>query len=121
MAQERDPMLYGPELHLWNHAGQVRTALRLALWEFFHAPTFEAGLLDVVNRGGDADVNAAITGALLGALYGVGAIPERWSTPVLELPGGLWASGPLWENYHPSLLMPLAEREPGTPVPPKPE
>jgi ADP-ribosyl-[dinitrogen reductase] hydrolase len=121
MAQERDPMLYGPELHLWAHAGQVRTALRLAFWEFFHAPSFEAGILDVVNRGGDADMNGAIAGALLGALHGANAIPEKFSQPVLEVPGGLWASGPLWKTYHPSFLMPLAEREPGTPVPPKPE
>lgn len=121
MAQERDPMLYGPELHLWSHAGQVRPAVRLAFWELFHAPTFEAGLLDVVNRGGDTDGNGAITGALLGALHGADAIPERWSQPVLEVPGGLWATGPIWKTYHPSLLMPLAAREPGTPVPPKPE
>jgi ADP-ribosylglycohydrolase len=121
LAQERDPMLYGPELHLFHHAGQVRTALRLAFWEFFHAPTWEAGVLDVVNRGGDADINGAITGALLGARDGAAAIPERLSQPVLEVPGGLWASGPEWKTYHPSFLMPLAEREPGTPVPPKPD
>lgn len=121
LAQERDPMLYGPELHLWHHAGQVRPALRLAFWELFHAPSFEAGLLDVVNRGGDADVNGAIAGALLGALHGAAAIPERWSQPVLEQPGGLWAQGPIWKTYHPSLLLPLAGREPGTPVPAPPQ
>lgn len=119
-AQDDDPMLYGPELHLWHHAGHVRPTLRLALWEFFHAPTFEAGLLDVVNRGGDTDVSGAVTGALLGARDGAAAIPERWAGPVLEVPGGLWAQGPIWKTYHPSLLMPLAEREPGTPVPPPP-
>lgn len=38
----------------------------------------EATLVDIVNRGGDADTNAAIAGGLLGARHGVRAIPLRW-------------------------------------------
>ena len=80
-----DPRLYGPELFLnrADGAGFVRVALRLAFWELFHAKTFEAGLIDVVNRGGDADTNGAIAGALLGAFHGESAIPARWREPVL--------------------------------------
>jgi ADP-ribosylglycohydrolase len=80
-----DPGLYGPELFLnrADGAGFVRVALRLAFWELFHAKTFEAGLIDVVNRGGDADTNGAIAGALLGAFHGEAAIPARWREPVL--------------------------------------
>jgi ADP-ribosylglycohydrolase len=80
-----DPGLYGPELFLnrADGAGFVRVALRLAFWELFHAKTFEAGLIDVVNRGGDADTNGAIAGALLGAFHGESAIPARWREPVL--------------------------------------
>jgi len=33
----------------------VRVAFRLAFWELLHAPSVEAALIDVVNRGGDAD------------------------------------------------------------------
>jgi hypothetical protein len=33
-------------------------------------------------------------GAMLGA---AAAIPERWATPVLEVPGGLSALGPFWK------------------------
>jgi len=40
--------------------------------------------VDTVMRGGDTDTNAAITGALLGAVYGLSAIPERWVRTVLE-------------------------------------
>jgi ADP-ribosyl-[dinitrogen reductase] hydrolase len=39
---------------------------------------FEDGLRYVVGLGGDTDTNAAVSGALLGALHGVGAIPRGW-------------------------------------------
>jgi ADP-ribosyl-[dinitrogen reductase] hydrolase len=35
-------------------------------------------------RGGDTDTNCAICGALLGAVYGLNAIPERWVNCVLN-------------------------------------
>jgi ADP-ribosyl-[dinitrogen reductase] hydrolase len=105
-ARKDDPLLYGPELHMHAHEGFVRVAFRLAYWELFHAPSFEAALIDVVNRGGDADTNGAICGALLGATYGEHAIPERWRTPVLEALG-VPGRGPLWDLYHPRHLLPL--------------
>ena len=37
-----------------------------------------SGLIDVVNRGGDADTTGAILGMILGALYGPNALPARW-------------------------------------------
>lgn len=107
MAQKDDPELYGPELHMHQHQGYVRVAFRLAFWELFHAPSFEAGLIDVVNRGGDSDTNGAIAGALLGAFYGEGAIPERWKKPVLEALSN--RPGPLYELYHPRNLLTLLE------------
>jgi ADP-ribosylglycohydrolase len=79
-----DPGVYTPELHMHTHQGFVRVALRLAFWQLFHSPSFEAGLIDVVNRGGDADTNGAITGALLGAYFGERAIPSRWAKPMLS-------------------------------------
>ncbi len=104
LAAADDPHLYGPELHLHSHAGFVRVAFRLAYWELLHAPTFEAALIDVANRGGDADTNAAITGALFGAFAGEEALPAPWKETVL---GALsWkASGPLWTLYHPRSLL----------------
>jgi ADP-ribosyl-[dinitrogen reductase] hydrolase len=36
-----------------------------------------------VSRGGDTDTNACIAGALLGAVHGEQAIPERWRRTVL--------------------------------------
>jgi len=35
-------------------------------------------------RGGDTDTNAAIAGALLGAVYGLDAIPAQWKDKVLS-------------------------------------
>src|SRR5262249_3445614 len=78
LARDSDPLLYGPELHMWFHDKYVRTALRLGLWELFHAPDFEQAMIDVVNRGGDSDTNAAIAGAMYGAWVGEGGIPQRW-------------------------------------------
>ncbi|MHC5538796.1 ADP-ribosylglycohydrolase family protein, partial [Singulisphaera rosea] len=40
--------------------------------------SFEDGLIEMVNLGGDADSTGAILGALMGAHYGVQPIPERW-------------------------------------------
>ena len=39
---------------------------------------FEDGLRHVVGLGGDTDTNAAVAGALLGALHGRSAIPQVW-------------------------------------------
>jgi ADP-ribosylglycohydrolase len=39
---------------------------------------FEEGLRHVVGLGGDTDTNAAVAGALLGALHGVASIPDAW-------------------------------------------
>lgn len=39
---------------------------------------FDRGLLDVVALGGDADTNAAVAGALLGAMHGTQALPAAW-------------------------------------------
>jgi ADP-ribosylglycohydrolase len=40
-------------------------------------------LVATVGRGGDTDTNAAVAGALLGALHGRGAFPPRWIYRVL--------------------------------------
>ncbi len=105
-AQQENPMLYGPDLHLHRQHGHVRIAFRLAFWELLHAPNLEAALVDVVNRGADADAHAAITGALMGAFYGEGAIPAEWKRLVLESMATV--RGPLWNLYHPRHLLPLA-------------
>jgi len=107
LALEPDPGLYRGPVHLLETPGFVRVALRLAFWELYQAQSFEAALVDVVNRGGDADTNAAVTGALLGAFWGEQAIPRRWRDPVLTALGG--QQGPFADTYHPRRLLPLAD------------
>ncbi len=64
--------------------GWVQIAFGNALWQLLHAPSLEAALVDTVRRGGDTDTNAAICGALLGAVHGLGAVPRRWRRVVLS-------------------------------------
>lgn len=45
---------------------------------------FEALLTDLVMHGGDADTNAAVAGALLGAWFGHAALPSRWRDGMAE-------------------------------------
>ncbi len=66
------------------HAGHVLVALQNAWYQALHAPSFEAGIVATVMGGGDTDTNAAIAGALLGALHGGGAIPAQWRDAVLS-------------------------------------
>lgn len=73
-----------PPANYVRQQGWVLIAWRNALWQLLHAPTLEAGVVDTVMRGGDTDTNAAICGALLGAVYGVDAIPRQWSRCVLN-------------------------------------
>ncbi len=103
-AESPDPNLYTPDLHLLDHQGFVRVAFRLAFWHLSHAPSFEAALIDTANRGGDADTNAAIVGALLGAAHGETAIPERWKTSVLHALQDQ-PSSPFAGRYHPRQLL----------------
>jgi ADP-ribosylglycohydrolase len=103
-ARAIDPALYSESLHLHDMEGFVRVAFRLAFWELVHAPGFEEALVDVVNRGGDADTNAAVAGALWGARCGASAIPQRWRdatlNALLDGPAGPWR-----DEYHPRRLL----------------
>jgi ADP-ribosyl-[dinitrogen reductase] hydrolase len=63
--------------------GFVLTALRVAFWAALSADTFEQAIVSAANLGGDADTNAAVTGALAGARFGATQIPQRWLEPLL--------------------------------------
>ena len=47
---------------------------------------FESGLREVVSLGGDTDTNAAVAGALLGALHGTQALPGGWLDLLADRP-----------------------------------
>ncbi len=106
---ERDtPGVYGGALDLQRTPGFVRVALRLALWHLAHATAWRDALVDVASRGGDADTNGAIVGALLGARFGETAIPEAWRLRVLaakQRGSDAWG-----DAHHPRHLLALVAR-----------
>lgn len=40
-------------------------------------------ILKIVLSGGDADTNAAVAGAILGAKFGIDQVPEEWKSGLL--------------------------------------
>jgi ADP-ribosyl-[dinitrogen reductase] hydrolase len=64
--------------HLPN--GTVWTCLAQAVWAVRTTSTFEDAVVAAIEVGGDTDTVAAVTGGLAGAVYGIQAIPSRWTT-----------------------------------------
>jgi ADP-ribosylglycohydrolase len=66
------------ELDNEHSAGYTLKTLSAGIWSLAHADSFEQGITSVILQGGDADTNAAVAGALLGAKFGLSAIPKHW-------------------------------------------
>jgi ADP-ribosylglycohydrolase len=96
-----------------HHQGWVLIAFQNAMYQLLHAKTLEGGVVDTVMRGGDTDTNAAICGALLGAVYGCDAIPQQWFQRILTcrpMAGQPDVQRPRPECFWPADAMILAER-----------
>lgn len=61
-----------------NPSGWIVETMQVVLQALLDTGDFESCLIEVTNRGGDADTTGAIAGMLAGALYGLDAIPARW-------------------------------------------
>jgi len=61
-----------------NPSGFIVETMQAVFQSFFATASFEECLIDVVNRGGDADTTGAILGIVAGALWGLSAIPAHW-------------------------------------------
>jgi ADP-ribosyl-[dinitrogen reductase] hydrolase len=61
-----------------EHSGYVVHTLQAGLSHGLSATTAEEGIVAAVNTGGDTDTLGAVTGAIVGARFGVEAVPERW-------------------------------------------
>jgi ADP-ribosyl-[dinitrogen reductase] hydrolase len=93
--------------------GWVLVAFQNALWQLLHAGNVEAGLVNTVMRGGDTDTNGAICGALLGAVYGIESMPERWVRVIENCrprSGDTGVHQPRPERYWPVDAMELASK-----------
>lgn len=62
-----------------NPSGYIVETLQAVFQVLFESDTFEGALIDVINRGGDADTTGAIAGMITGALYSQSSIPARWT------------------------------------------
>ena len=74
----RHPVFSYGKKRVENPSGYVVDTMQAVFQSFYGTNSFEECLLDVVNRGGDADTTGAIAGMLAGARYGSEAIPARW-------------------------------------------
>ena len=100
----------------WLHPDQGIPAhaliiLQAGLWAAETSLGLEDALIAVVSAGGDTDTNGALAGAVLGARYGVSAIPARWldafdesgNRPRSRLPNTQW-------DVRPKLLEATSDR-----------
>ncbi|MFD8691162.1 ADP-ribosylglycohydrolase family protein [Streptomyces sp. NPDC059651] len=89
--RERWAAVLAPDWHpdrATEFNGAVWPCLGTALWALRTTPSYEDALASAIDVGGDTDTVAAVTGALAGAVYGIGAIPPRWTGPLhVPLPG----------------------------------
>jgi ADP-ribosyl-[dinitrogen reductase] hydrolase len=75
---ERNPRFEYRKKTIQNPSGFIIETLQAVFQSFFNTDSFESCLIDIVNRGGDADTTGAIAGMIAGAFYGKNAIPIRW-------------------------------------------
>jgi len=97
-----------------NPTGYIVDTLIAVLQAFIDTDNFKACLVDVVNRGGDADTTGAIAGMIAGAYYGLHEIPREWlgaldgrirdacrdqALALMEMPG------PVTDEFHESTAL----------------
>lgn len=61
--------------------GAVWPCLGSAVWALRTTTSYETAVRAAIDLGGDTDTVAAVTGGLAGAVYGLTAVPERWTAP----------------------------------------
>lgn len=105
--------LTGTADHYGEHMGWVLLALALSVQALASGETPEDALVAVIGFGGDTDTNAAIAGALLGAVHGASAWPSRWVDTVLECKpeeGKPGVQNPLGREFWATDLLAQADR-----------
>jgi ADP-ribosyl-[dinitrogen reductase] hydrolase len=102
-----------PPADFQTHQGWVLVALHNAFFQLLHAPNVAEAVVATVRAGGDTDTNAAICGALVGAVYGRPGIPDQWQRMVLScrpMPGQPGVAQPRPALFWPTDALILAER-----------
>ncbi|MEV7441725.1 ADP-ribosylglycohydrolase family protein [Streptomyces sp. NPDC091204] len=83
--RERYGRVLAPDWHpglATEFNGAVWPCLGSAVWALRTTSGFADAVRAAVDLGGDTDTVAAVTGALAGARYGEGAVPESWTAPL---------------------------------------
>jgi ADP-ribosylglycohydrolase len=104
-------------------SGWVLIAFRNALHRLAKGESFEDAVSGTAGEGGDADTNAAICGALLGAVHGLRSVPDQWARSVLTcfpLEGAPHVRRPRPAEYHPGDALYLAGALVGVDLRPSP-
>ena len=74
------------ELQPTGYAGYVLDCLEASVWCAVNNESAEAAIVDAVNLAGEADTIAAVTGGIVGAYYGLQALPHPWLEILEERP-----------------------------------
>ncbi|MFI2200557.1 ADP-ribosylglycohydrolase family protein [Streptomyces sp. NPDC020192] len=89
--RQRYAVVLSPDWHpdrATEFNGAVWPCLGSAVWALRTTGSYEEAVRAAIDLGGDTDTVAAVTGALAGAVYGLSAIPTRWTEPLhVPLPG----------------------------------
>ena len=64
--------------------GYVVNSLTIAVFSMLHTDNYEDAIKTAVSFGYDTDTNAAITGSIAGAVYGMNQIPKKWLDCLLK-------------------------------------
>jgi ADP-ribosyl-[dinitrogen reductase] hydrolase len=62
----------------------IGITLQNAFYHLRHARSYSEGVIAAIQGGGDTTTNAAVTGALLGARFGVNGIPSAWKNTCVK-------------------------------------
>jgi ADP-ribosyl-[dinitrogen reductase] hydrolase len=90
--------------------GYCLTALQNAMYHLYNTSSFSKAMNDTLKEGGDADTNCAIAGALLGAVYGIGAIPSQWIDSITNCKPNEKTRKPRPQHYWPNDVLDLASQ-----------
>ncbi|MFF4019122.1 ADP-ribosylglycohydrolase family protein [Streptomyces sp. NPDC001843] len=89
--RERYAVVLAPDWHpdlATEFNGAVWPCLGSAVWALRTTSSYEEAVRAAVDLGGDTDTVAAVTGGLAGAVYGIRAVPARWTEALhVPLPG----------------------------------
>lgn len=91
-----------------EYSGLVLNALQNAFYQAIHAPSARDGIVATAEAGRDADTNACIAGALLGAIHGVDDLPASWRDSIQQCQPDDTTPQPRPQRYWPARVEQMA-------------